>query len=94
MSFDHKVHRCILWDEATPRLIVENRKVFQMPCTLVQLGQSATGSFEYSVWLNDSVSVIATNRWRRDLYTSLQPEDVDWIQANSVLVEVLEPLWA
>ena len=94
MSFDHNVHRCILWDEATPRLIVENRKVFQMPCTLVQLGQSATGSFEYSVWLNDSVSVIATNRWRRDLYTSLQPEDVDWIQANSVLVEVLEPLWA
>ena len=86
---DHKV---VLCDEASPSLVLANRKLFQCPPCWIDLGHSATGSLVYKVWINDSLFVIATNRWMSALDELVQ-EDREWLQANQVYIHVTEPLW-
>ena len=42
-DFDNSKHECLLWDEASPKLVADNRKVFQHPACKVELGHSPTG---------------------------------------------------
>ena len=42
-GFDAAQHQCLLWDEASPKLVVQNRKIFQHPACWVDLGHSPTG---------------------------------------------------
>ena len=91
VGFDHNAHRCILWDEATVSLVVQNRKVFQHPCALVDLGHSPTAQHVRRYWLNDAVSFLCNNTWLSDLQ-KLTPEDREWVESNSVVVPVFEHL--
>jgi len=52
-SFDNLKHECLLWDEASPKLVADNRKVFQHPACKVKLGHSPTGqhAVHYFIWL-------------------------------------------
>ena len=85
-------HKVVLWDEASPALVLGNRKLFQCPPCWIDLGHSATGSLVYKVWVNEAVFVIATNRWASAL-EELVREDREWLQANQVYVHVTQPLW-
>ena len=87
--FEHKV---VLWDEASPELVLTNRKLFQCPPCWIDLGHSATAREVYKVWVNDALFVIATNRWAAAL-EELVKEDREWLQANQVYVHVTQPLW-
>ena len=42
-DFDNLKHECLLWDEASPKLVADSRKVFQHPACKVKLGHSPTG---------------------------------------------------
>ena len=92
-AFDPEQHRCILWDEAGPRLIADNRKVFQHPACWVDIGHSPTGQHIQHVWLNDSVSCVCTNRWHEDVEAIPSELDRQWLQSNVVVVRVEEPMW-
>ena len=92
VGFDAAVHRCILWDEASPRLVTQNRKVFQHPACWIDLGHSPTGQHVVHVFLNDACSVIATNSWSTEVQ-KLSPEDQEWLAANVVVFNVTQPLW-
>ena len=85
-------HKVVLWDEASPELVLENRKLFQCPPCWIDLGHSATGTLVYKVWVNEALFVIATNRWSSALQ-ELVREDREWLQANQVHVLVDHPLW-
>ena len=85
-------HKVVLWDEASPELVLGNRKLFQCPPCWIDLGHSATGSFVYKVWVNEALFVIVTNRWASAL-EELVREDRGWVQANQVRVHVTQPLW-
>ena len=49
-GFDTLQHRAILWDEASASLVSKNRKVFQHPQCMVDLGHSPTGRHVLRFW--------------------------------------------
>ena len=91
-DFDHKVHRCVLLDEASPQMVLRNRKVFQAPNAMVELGQSKTNCHSYQCYLNDTLLCIASNSWTAAV-DACSAASREWIKANQVLVQVTRPLW-
>ena len=87
-----EVHRLVLFDEGSPEMVLHNRKVFQAPAAILDLGHSPTGRDVYRVWLNDSVLVVNSNRWSADVRKQ-SVEDREWLEANQVLVVVTTPMW-
>ena len=84
-------HRLILWDEARPQLVLQQRKLFQCPAAWIDLGASPTGALVYRVWVNDCLMVICSNNWSW-LVDQCQAADAAWICANQVLVQVTTSL--
>ena len=91
-NFDFQRHKLILLDEASPEMVLRNRKVFQAPNAVLELGQSKTNCHSYRVYLNGVLFVIASNGWADDVL-ALPPSSRKWIEANQVLVNVTRPLW-
>ena len=92
-GFDERLHRAIFWDECPAVLVSDNRKLFQHTATLMDLGHSPTGQHIQRYWLNDAVSIIATNRWEEDVAAMNSPSDEDWLRANTVVIRVMTPLY-
>ena len=92
ISFSHLRHRAILLDEAPPSMVLANRKMFQCPNAMVQLAQSKTSCHAYEVYLNDTLIIICSNSWSTSVSRSPAAE-ADWIRANQVLVNIIEPMW-
>jgi hypothetical protein len=87
-------HRCVLFDEAEPRMVLRNRKAFQAPPCEVDMGHSPTGRDVYRVFLNDSVLVVCSNVWS-PLFARLENEsDREWLSANSVHIVLHGPMFA
>lgn len=86
-------HRCILFDEASPELVLANKKLFQAPATWVDLGHSPTGRDVYRVFLNEAVLVVCSNGWSGQCALLKCEEDKEWLQKNSVLVIVHGPMY-
>jgi hypothetical protein len=91
-EFRHQIHRCILFDEAEPDMVIKYRKLFQAPNAIVQMGQSKTGCFSYPVYANDCILVICSNGWSEQL-ARMRPSHRAWLEANQVLITVTEPLF-
>ena len=91
-AFDYKEHRCILLDEASPEMVLRNRKVFQAPNAMVELGQSKTNCHSYSCYLNETLLCIASNSWSVAV-DACPAASRDWIKANQVLIKITHPLW-
>jgi hypothetical protein len=91
-GFDSLIHECLLWDEASPKLVADNRKVFQHPTCKVDLGHSPTGQHVVNYFLNDCCSVITSNSWH-DEALRLPLADQAWLDANIVIFNVVQPLW-
>ena len=91
-GFNCQLHKCLLWDEASPKLVADNRKVFQHPVCKVDLGHSPTGQHVVNYFLNDCCSVITSNSWHEDA-ARLPLADQAWLAANMVIFNVSQPLW-
>ena len=91
-SFKFGRHGLILFDEAEPQQILAQRKAFQAGPGDVQMGQSATSIFCYTVVLYQVRMVVSSNRWELMLST-LNKADHDWIVENSYFVKVTETLF-
>ena len=91
-GFDNKKTQAIFWDELSVDMVLMNRKLFQHPATMIDLGQSPTAAHVKSYWVNAAVSCIASNKWFEELL-SLTPGDRDWISANTVTVSCDFPLY-
>ena len=91
-SFRHTTHRCVLFDEASPEMVLTNRKLFQACNSLVQVAQSKTACYAYNVYLNDALLVISSNHWVEAM-GRLPHSEAAWLEANQVLVKVTRPLW-
>ena len=90
--FDFKRHRLVLLDEASPEMVLKNRKVFQAPNALLELGQSKTNCHSYQIYLNNTLLCIASNAWGIAV-DALPAASRKWIEANQVLITVARPLW-
>ena len=91
-EYDHEQHDLILFDECSAEKVLLQKKLFQAPLSPVALGQSTTGCFAYSVWVHAKLLVVASNVWHHDVY-QLRKADADWLAANSLVLNVSEPLW-
>ena len=91
-NFDPKVHMCVIFDEASPRMVLQYRRLFQAPNCQVIIGQSPTNQSSYPVYLNDTALVVCSNTWHLEL-PALPEADQAWLQANMIYVEVQSRLW-
>ena len=85
-------HSCILFDECPIQVILDNRRLFQAPCTRITLGASSTSVYSYQVWLHRCKLIVTSNTFQREL-ESLPPDDREWIETNAVIVKATGPLW-
>ena len=81
--------KCIVYDEASHAMVVANKQVFQAGLDEVMLGQSACNEHVYSAWLYAVPMVVSTNNW----LLGATPEEVAWLEKNSIVVNVEEPMW-
>ena len=91
-EYDHTAHDLVLFDECGPEQVLKQKKLFQCPPVEVGLAASATSCHAYKVWVHKKLFVVATNVWQYEM-SRLNCDDAAWLAANSVLYEVLEPLW-
>ena len=91
-EYDPNLHDLVLFDECTPKQVLRQKKLFQCPPVEVGLAASATSCHAYKVWVHKKLFVVATNVWQYEM-SRLSCDDASWLEANSVLYEVLEPLW-
>jgi len=89
--FDREKHDVVLFDEATPELVLRVKKLAQASIDEVRLGQSATNINSYVVWFHRVKLIVATNVWSASL-KRCSPEDQEWLKANSFYVWVDAPL--
>ena len=91
-SFRHTKHKCVLFDEASPDMVLANRKLFQACNSLVQVAQSKTACYAYCVYLNEALLVVSSNHWV-EAFSRLPMSEARWLEANQILVKVTRPLW-
>ena len=86
-------HGLILFDEIEAGQVVAQRKLFQACAAPVQLGCSATNCHSYEVFLWQKRLVLASNNWHTSV-AGLPSEDRDWVNANSMILNVEAPMWS
>ena len=86
------MHDLILFDEIIASQVAEQRKLFQAQSAPVQLGCSATNCHSYGVFVWRKKMVLASNNWESSL-AHLTAADREWVQANSIVLAVTEPMW-
>ena len=88
LGLDSSLHKLVFWDECKVQLVLDFRKLFQCPPTLIALGISPTGRDVYNVWLNDAVMAIGSNSWSEQVAALSRASDREWLVKNTVLVQV------
>jgi hypothetical protein len=92
LDFVRGRHDVVLYDEAHVDMIIKNKKLFQSGIDIAKLASSATNNCAYSVWMHRVKQIVCSNVWESEL--KLLPDgDRDWINKNSIYVEVTSPLW-
>ena len=74
-------------DEASPELMLHEKRLFQAGIYECLMSQSACNQFAYKVYNWRKMMVICTNKW--DL-SHLAPADRKWIEGNTVLLDLTD----
>ena len=85
-------HSLILFDEADPQQILDQKKLFHAGPMPVQLQTSTTNCHAYSAYVGGKMMVVCSKIWAERM-VRLSPADVEWLQRNSVYVHVTQPMW-
>ena len=91
-EYDFNLHDLVLFDECSPRQILRQKKHFQSPAVEVGIAASATSCHSCFVWVRRKLFVVATNVWHHEI-ADLSRDSAAWLEANSVVYVVEEPLW-
>ena len=86
-------HEVIVFDEATCKMVLQQRKLFQAPAVEVELGCSTTNCYRYRAFVSGVRMVICSNTWVQDA-ARLPPALQDWLRQNSYVLEISEPMFA
>ena len=93
-EFRPLVHKSILFDEASPAMVLQQKKLFQAPATPVRLGCSTTICHVHDVSISGVALMIASSTWLADVEALNRREDAQWLIDNSMVVNVgSQPLW-
>ena len=92
-ELDSDKHKAILFDEASPSMVLSQRRSFQAPPCFVDLRCSATNCHKYQVFVPGMMMMVASNPWTQQVVALKHAGDRQWLGANSFVVNVMEPLW-
>ena len=70
-------------------MAIGNKALFQAALEQVSLGQSTCNAYSYQVWLYAVPLIVSCNEWMQ----GAEAHEKDWLDKNSVVVNVTEPLW-
>lgn len=91
LGFDRYEHKAVIFDEATPTMVVQNKVLFQAGSEGVQMCQSKCQQFAMFRWLYQVPLIVSCNAWVEEMEG---PEgDIAWLNANSVVIVVEEEVW-
>ena len=91
---DYFKHPIILYDEASPKMVINQKLLIQCPPCLVKLGQSSTNCHAYDVFVSGIMLIICSNTWEEDVENMRKKGDRDWIKENQVYYNTgTEPLF-
>ena len=86
------VHKHIVCDEATPEMVLAQKKLFQSPSCMLQLGASQTHCHAYDVFVSGTGFIVCSNTWMEQVELLLLADE-GWMPSNSIPVHVEEPLY-
>ena len=81
-------HQAILFDEASPTMVLRQRKLFQAPACFVELGCSVTNCHAYRVCVGGIRLIICSNGWTEAVAALESQADQDWLNHNSIVLDV------
>ena len=84
-EFRSLYHDTILFDEASPEMVISQKKLFQGPPCFVELGCSSTNCHAYKVLVSGTRLVICSNGWTEALDMMPKESDRQWLVDNSLL---------
>ena len=87
-DFKALFHQVILFDEASPALVIAQKKLFQAPPCFVELGCSTTNCHSYKVLVSGIRLVICSNGWSEAVASMSSQADKDWLNDNSFVLNV------
>ena len=91
-DFDCSIHKAIMYDEASPDLVLKQRRLFQSPACLLDLGCSTTNCHKYQVFVSGIMMIVCSNTWSSQVEQLEHSGDAGWLHSNSVVVHVREKL--
>ena len=91
-AYQRGVHKYIVCDEATPQMVLAQKKLFQSPACVLQLGASQTHCHAYDVFVSGTGFIVCSNTWMEQVEL-LSPADEEWVASNSIPVHVEAPLY-
>lgn len=91
-DFSNLHHDGALFDEASAKLVLKQKKLFQAGSSWVTLGKSATNCHSFEVWPHRKKFIVSSNRWTSEV-SKLPEPDKAWLADNCVHVLVDAPLW-
>ena len=86
--FDPLRHKAVLFDEASPSMVISQKKLFQCPPVEVSLGMSTTNCHAYNIFVSGCKFVICSNTWIEDVARMDKEGDREWLGANSFVANV------
>ena len=87
-QYDPFLHKAILFDEASPAMVISQKKLFQCPPVEVALGSSTTNCHAYSIFVSGCRFVICSNTWVEDVNKMEKMGDREWLNANSFVADI------
>ena len=91
-EFSREKHSLVVFEEASWRMVLKNRALFQSGVNVLWLCQSRCQEHAVPVLLHGIALVVCCNDWLEDAKPG-EEDMVNWCEANSVVVQVTEPLW-
>ena len=94
-DFKALYHQVILFDEASPQMVIAQKKLFQAPPCFVELGCSATNCHSYKV-LVSGIRLVNCSNGRTEAVAAMKLQaDRDWLKENSFVLNVRRaPMYA
>ena len=90
-GFSRTQHKAILFDEATPNMVLKNKQLFQANSDGASTGMTPSGQYLTQFWLYQVPILICCNEWLTEEMKA-KPE-YQWIIDNSEVVHIEKPCW-
>jgi hypothetical protein len=92
-NYRREEHGCIICEEACWRMVASNKWAFQAQDEPVWMAQTRCQIASYEVWLWAKPIIVCCNDWLHGADPAVDGKTVGWLETNSVVVQVTEPLF-